>query len=480
MQPDAKQLFRPEALDRLNSPESLDQVMRVVKPRAWLSLLAIGLISGSVGLWSVYGRIPLSVTGQGILIKPRQVVQLQSSSAGQLQAVPIAPGDVVEQGDVIGILDQSALQQRLQQAQAKLSELQNQDQSRDRLQQQLMSQELAALQQQRQHLEATLQREQLGLELTQQTQGAIAAKRASLTAQQQQVGQLLQTLQARVSSRQQLVSQQVVSRDTLVQAEQDYASAQAQATAIDVQLKDLEIQATSARQSDLQRQNQIDQMQTQLQTLMAQETKLREQTLKQSIDRTNEIQDLKRQIDQLQLQLAQSGNVLSPQSGRILEVSLAPGQMVSPGTRIGAIEVEDRSSELVGYAYLNNEAGKQVQPGMTVQVTPSFTKRERYGGMVGTVTNVSPFALTPQAVAVSVGNEAIANHLTQQGVALMQITVRLEPDPSTASGYRWSSQEGRSIALSSGTTTTVQVQVGDRAPISYLLPIVRSALGMGR
>lgn len=472
-------LFRQEALDRLNSPEHLDQVMQVVKPRAWLSLFATGALIAATGFWGVFGRIPLTVTGQGILIKPRQVVQFQTSSAGQLVALTIQPGDVVKLGEVIGIIDQSALQQQLQQARAKLAELENQNQATDQLTQQRLTQELENLQQQRHNLEKTLQRERSALSLWQQTQGAIAEKRTSLESRRQQVSMLLQTLQERVASRRQLLEQQIISRDMLVQAEQEYFNTQAQISDIDVQLKDLDIQTANAQQDYLHRLNTIDNLQTQLYTLTTQETKLREQAFRESTDRTNEIQDLKRQIEQLQLQLTTSGRIISQYHGRVLEVSLVPGQYVSPGTRIGAIEIENSTAELVSYVYLNNPDGKQVQPGMAVQVTPGFVKREQYGGMVGRVTEVSAFPITPDDIAVTVGNPDIAKTLTTNGQAMIQAVAQLEKDPTTASGYRWSSSEGPSLQISSGTIVSVRVRVGEQAPIAYVLPTLRRWTGLG-
>ena len=39
-----KSIFREVSLERLSSPEQLDQMMTVTSPRAWLSLVAIAAI----------------------------------------------------------------------------------------------------------------------------------------------------------------------------------------------------------------------------------------------------------------------------------------------------------------------------------------------------------------------------------------------------------------------------------------------------
>jgi hypothetical protein len=63
-------IFRRESLERLSSPEQLDQLMQVVNSRSWLALGALGaLVSLTVG-WSIWGRIPIMAAGKGILVHP--------------------------------------------------------------------------------------------------------------------------------------------------------------------------------------------------------------------------------------------------------------------------------------------------------------------------------------------------------------------------------------------------------------------------
>jgi hypothetical protein len=62
-------MFRQQALDRLSSPEELDQLMHVTSPRLWLALAAIaGLLVAGV-LWTVFTTIPTTVSAQGSLIR---------------------------------------------------------------------------------------------------------------------------------------------------------------------------------------------------------------------------------------------------------------------------------------------------------------------------------------------------------------------------------------------------------------------------
>jgi hypothetical protein len=63
-------IFRKESLERLSSPEQLDQLMQVVRLRNWIPLASLGTLVGLALLWSILGRIPITATGKGILVHP--------------------------------------------------------------------------------------------------------------------------------------------------------------------------------------------------------------------------------------------------------------------------------------------------------------------------------------------------------------------------------------------------------------------------
>ncbi|NES67365.1 MAG: NHLP bacteriocin system secretion protein, partial [Okeania sp. SIO2D1] len=48
----------------------------------------------------------------------------------------------------------------------------------------------------------------------------------------------------------------------------------------------------------------------------------------------------------------------------------------------------------------------------------------------------------------------------------------------TFSGYQWSSSKGPQQKLTAGTTTTTRVRVEERAPITFVLPILREWSGI--
>ena len=57
-------------------------------------------------------------------------------------------------------------------------------------------------------------------------------------------------------------------------------------------------------------------------------------------------------------------------------------------------------------------------------------------------------------------------------------TADLRRVPTTPSGYQWSSSTGPTLPMTAGTTTTGRVVLEQRAPLTYLWPILREASGL--
>ena len=121
-----RRIFRQQALDRLSNPEQLDKLMQVVSPKDWLPLSALAVF-GILGIsWSIFGKIPITVTGKGVLINPHRVVDLQSPITGQLQSLNIRSGQCVKKDEILGIINPADKKQQLQQLQDKLAQLRQQ------------------------------------------------------------------------------------------------------------------------------------------------------------------------------------------------------------------------------------------------------------------------------------------------------------------------------------------------------------------
>jgi HlyD family secretion protein len=213
-----------------------------------------------------------------------------------------------------------------------------------------------------------------------------------------------------------------------------------------------------------------------LKHLQHQTKQLALQHLETSTSRQNAIQARRSQVALLEVQLDKS-QIISPYAGRVLELTVQAGQMLQTGGRLGSIEVEDPASKLVGLTYFPIQAGKQIASGMPIYVAPDTVERERFGSILGTVTAVSAFPVTKEGITSLVGNAEVVNTLAAQGPAI-EVVAELAQDPTTASGYKWSSSTAPALRITSGTTMVGRVVLEQRAPITYLLPWWREISGL--
>ena len=325
-------LFRKKALEKLSSPEQLDQVMKVIYPMDWLPLTALGSLIAIGIIWSIVGRIPITVTGQGVLVYKSKVASVRSPAFGRLTAINVSVGDSVKKGIVLATIDQTELQKQLQQQRAKLVELESQNQNANSLQGQRNQQ-----------------------------------------------------------------------------------------------------------------------------------------------DRKNQIQEVKRNIAQLEVQLNQNGQIISQHNGRVSEVS-ASGQIVSPGTSIATIQAEEPGAKLIGLIFFPAAPGQKIRKGMKLQITPSSVERERFGGIVAIVTHVSPTPVTKEGAISAIGNASVVQSLIAKEPQI-QVSASLQQE-STFSTYKWSSSKGPQMKFSSGTTASVRVTTEERAPMSFIFPFLKSKTGV--
>ena len=95
-------MFRQVSLERLSSPEQLDLLMKVTQPKSWLALLGIVCLLAAAMIWGVIGRIPVEVNAPAIILPTGGIKNVISLSGGQVTALNVSPGDLVEADQIIG------------------------------------------------------------------------------------------------------------------------------------------------------------------------------------------------------------------------------------------------------------------------------------------------------------------------------------------------------------------------------------------
>jgi HlyD family secretion protein len=437
-----KKLFRPQALERFSSPDNLEQLMPVAGAKDWLLLAVCGALLALFAGWCFTGSIPTIVTGRGIIVRPGRITQAQAITAGRIRTLRVRAGDRVKEGDLIATVDQSDIVKRIEENQRALSVLEDQDRrknaaetSQTELQTQQDAMERRGLEGQRTTLEKSL---------------------ADATA-------LRPILEARAES-----NRKMVKEGLLGFAAKDVSDAESAVKDYDAKIDDY-----TAR---------LGQIDGQLKQIETRAAALSRQVLTDSTSRRNEIDQLRKTIELDQFQIALDGNIRSQYSGRVAEVMASEGQVMPAGGKLLTIESDDPAAMkngggLVSISYYPVKDGKQIQPGMKIQVTPDTVERERFGGIIGTVTAVSPIPVTKEGAVSTIGNAEAVQSLMPDGV-FIEVRACLERDAATPSGYKWSSSQGPPIQITAGLTHSTRVTVEGRAPVTYLLPILRESSGV--
>jgi HlyD family secretion protein len=411
-------IFRKVALERLSSPEQLDQLMQVTDPKGWLALGALGFLLLASLVWGVFGSIPTEAQGEGILLRQGGVSSLVAAENGQVEEILVGVGDVIEKGQVVARLRQEELLRQIQDSRDKLADARAEYQDLVRYaaeQRQLRDRDLA---QQRANLQRSIQALERQAELTRE----------------------------RIVSERDLLKDGLITKQTLLASEQKLNTDQDQLASARLELNGLELKRIEAEQ-------QVDQ---------------------QIQSREAEIRDLEIELRERQARLGEAARVVSAHNGRVLELLVDQGDVVSPGTPLFNLEVV--SEDLMAVLFVPATAGKRVQPGMPVRVSPSTVKREEFGSILGRVTWAAEYPSTSRGMVRLLGNEALVQKLMQEGPPI-QINVALVRDPATPSGFRWSSSIGPNLRISGGTLATGAVVVREEAPIRLVIPKVRERVG---
>jgi len=191
--------------------------------------------------------------------------------------------------------------------------------------------------------------------------------------------------------------------------------------------------------------------------------------------------------------------VFSSVEGRVLDLSVLPGQPVAPGQKLGSIGLPSPHGERLAIVLFTSADASRLQVGDEVHINPQLLSRDsfgsaeqRYGLVPGRLISLSSESVDAADVAKEVGSQEEAANLmasarqrsfgeggdlTSQlpgraGAPLVLAVVQLEAAP-TPSGLAWSLGRGPEGPLPQRTPAEVEAEVETRTPLSYLLPFWR-------
>lgn len=195
-----------------------------------------------------------------------------------------------------------------------------------------------------------------------------------------------------------------------------------------------------------------------------------------SFQRRQQILDQTLKIRENQIKYEQENVVRAAREGRVTEVVVSPGNFVQPGKTI--VRLESLKGDYEALVYVPTLEGKKIREGMAARLAPSIVKPEEYGFILAKVYSVSPLPVTKEYLLSELGgDDNMVQSLLQSGSAI-EFVADLEEDPSTPSGFRWSSSDGPDLKLESGTLCQVSIVLERVRPISLLIPYLKKQLGI--
>ena len=409
--------------EHVSSPEQLDQAITVINHHGWISLVALGVLLVAAIIWGIYGRIPEKVNGSGLLINSSELMSVTYNYGGTIRNVFLSNGQDVHKGQVIARIEREDLLENIQIATQRLSNLQ-----------------------QTYDTTTPLINRQADM-----TDDMLAKSESDFRSQIENVSRQIETAKRKEKNMKELFDDGLITEMEYLEAHKEVLSMEMQKQSAEQQLLNAGVNrvrtSTESKQEKLNLQHQIAEAKKQL------------------------------EIERKNYQIATK--IVSPVSGKIYEISVARGSYVPPGSTVAIVEpISSDGGTLQAVMYFPVKDGKRIKRGMNIAVIPSTIKQEEYGYIQGIVTSVSDFPVSPQYLQAVMQNPALA-----QGFAAdppIEVKISMVTDPTTETGFHWSSSRGPNDTLTPGIPTTGFVIVRSQRPIEMIVPLIKKKVfGIG-
>lgn len=407
-------MFRKAAIEKVSSPEQLDQMMQVTSPMGWLALSTVGVVLFVVLIWSVVGTIPELVDGQGVLIRGERLSEVKASVGGTLVSISVNPDTEVAPGQVLAVIarDRTEIEEKI-----------------------------------------TMKREQLN-RLRAQHAGENSADEMNQARNQSMIGikrSELASLRTQRQNQQELVNKGLKPGNVLFDFDRRISG-------VTGEINSLERENTMVRTRMAPRENEERQTEAEIQQL--QNNLERTTTEVRSPEAGRIVEVLKSANDKLR-----EGDVL-------LRLEVVKATVAAPGQR------EFCAGNIHAVMYIAGNLAGKVKPGQAARVSPSDVKKEEYGFMVGQVAWVSNFAASPDDMREKLKNDSLVQTYRQNGPVFEARVCLTPDEANKFSGFRWSSSQGPPKRVDSGSMATASLVVDQRKPYTYVVPAVRRATGL--
>lgn len=415
-----KNIFRPEALERLASPEQLDELMVVTDAKGWVTLVAVGFILVVALIWSVLGSIPTSIQGSGVLLRQGGIYDIQAPGSGKVLSLLTAEDSLVDEGQIVGYIAQPDLVAQINVA----------------------KQDVATLKARRVR-EARLQDQSMRVNLSVLVQDSVR-----LTGEVSSLEGQLKFLQTRLTNTEEAQKVGLVTGEAVESVRQQISTAQSQLSSARSQLTAIQSQRIDAQHN---RDTQVGNLDEQ-------------------------IRNAESKLSLLDDQLTEANEVRSPYHGRVTQIMIDEGQIVTAGTAVASLELIDKPLEAMVFV---PTVGAKAREGLAAHIQPLTVNWQDYGYLVGTVKFVSSGPVTVARMNRILKNDVLAQSLSSGGASyLLEISLNAADTPT---GFEWTSGKGppsSETTIEGGILCSAKIVTDSQRPITLVIPALRKFFGI--
>lgn len=414
-------IFRKSALEHLSFPEQLDQLIRVVSYKSWLILAGLGILLFALILWLIFGSIPTYAEGTGILIPRGSSIETASIPDGpsHIEKLLVKPGDIVQKGQKLADLSRPDILDQIKVAQKYVKELTDQYQQLYKVSQEKIAQN---------HQSTLRQREALANDLINnksKMKNSLMLFRIRLTGYKNGVD----------------------TNQAVVQAIEDYFTVKSTVQGYPNQIAQLDIA----------------------------EAGFRDQWRDRLLQLRLKISDTNNNLKGLEARNRGALALYSPITGKIINVQGSHGSVLQTGDPLFIIA--SLGEGLDALIFLTPYFGKQIKAGMEALISPTSVVKAEFGSIYAKVITVESYPTTASAIVAKLQNPELAKALVQKEVPIM-VRVRLQQDPSTKSGFKWSSSKGPNQIVTAGNLATGLITIRKQPPITLVIPTFKKLMGI--
>ncbi len=414
---DDTESFRKRALEHITVPKELNDLIKITSPQAWIFLSAVTIIIIALIFWLFFGTVISRVEGKGILFAESGslVNVVTPEPGGYVTKLYVSSGVKVKKGQVIAEFNNPKIKNEIAATQEYIKKLRKSYQD-------LSKTSKSMIQEKTKHLD----------EKTQELIETIDVSKKKLAELKRLLDIKTKVLKKGIITRINWAETYLMHSDLL---------------------KEISKHENELTNMKLEKVNVLDTWRERLRKLQL--------TINEQVHN----------LAKLRAQQQALKSVKSPGAGTVIGIHAAVGDYLDKSKVI--INLATRKEGLEAIVFVKALDGKRIKPGMRVKVTPTVIKKAEFGSIVGQVFTVSSYPSTEASMLFVLRNKTLVKDFLKHG-PVITTRILLVKDPTTYSGYEWTSSKGPQQVISPGTLVNVGIITKKQSPISLIVPALKN------